>query len=199
MAAPRTNRKITLDRRKVVTRILKDRGDTLLVTGLGAPTWDAAAAGDNANNFYLWGGMGGAAVLGLGLALAQKKRRVLVITGDGEMLMGMGALATIAVQGPPNLAVCVIDNQRYGETGMQETHTEFGVDLAMIAVGAGFRETDTVWTMKELEQSLPLLFETPGPVFLDVKVTDAPQPMTLPMRDGPAIKHRFRENLLGQA
>lgn len=199
MAAPRTNRKITLDRRKVVTRILKDRGDTLLVTGLGAPTWDAAAAGDNPNNFYLWGGMGGAAVLGLGLALAQKKRRVLVITGDGEMLMGMGALATIAVQSPPNLAVCVIDNQRYGETGMQETHTQFGVDLAMMAVGAGFRETDTVWTMKELEESLPLLFEAPGPVFLDVKVTDVPQPMTLPMRDGPAIKHRFRENLLGQA
>jgi LPXTG-motif cell wall-anchored protein len=199
MAAPRTNRKITLDRRKVVKRILKDRGDTLLVTGLGAPTWDAAAAGDNSNNFYLWGGMGGAAVLGLGLALAQKKRRVLVITGDGEMLMGMGTLATIAVQSPPNLAVCVIDNQRYGETGMQETHTQFGVDLAMMAVGAGFRGTDTVWTMKELEECLPLLFEAPGPVFLDVKVTDAPQPMTLPMRDGPAIKHRFRENLLGRA
>ena len=199
MAAPRTNRKITLDRRKVVTRILKDRGDTLLVTGLGAPTWDAAAAGDNPNNFYLWGGMGGAAVLGLGLALAQKKRRVLVITGDGEMLMGLGALATIAVQSPPNLAVCVIDNQRYGETGMQETHTQFGVNLEMVAVGAGFRETDTVWTMKELEGSLPLFFETPGPVFLNVKVTDAPQPMNLPMRDGPALKHRFRESLLGQA
>ncbi len=199
MAAPRTNRKITLDRRKVVSRILKDRGDALLVTGLGAPTWDAAAAGDHLNNFYLWGGMGGAAVLGLGLALAQKKRRVLVITGDGEMLMGLGALATIAVQRPPNLAVCVIDNQRYGETGMQETHTQFGVDLAMMAVGAGFVETDTVWTMNELEASLPLLFETPGPVFLDVKVTDAPQPMTLPLRDGPAIKHRFRENLLGKA
>lgn len=199
MAAPRTNRKITLDRRRVVSRILKDRGDALLVTGLGAPTWDAAAAGDHLNNFYLWGGMGGAAVLGLGLALAQKKRRVLVVTGDGEMLMGLGALATIAVQSPPNLAVCVIDNQRYGETGMQETHTQFGVDLAMMAVGAGFAETDTVWTMKELGASLPLLFETPGPVFLDVKVTDAPQPMTLPMRDGPAIKHRFRENLLGKA
>ena len=199
MAGARTNRKITLDRRRVVNRILKDRGDTLLVTGLGASTWDAAAAGDHVNNFYLWGGMGGAAVCGLGLALAQKTRRVLVITGDGEMLMGMGALATIAVQRPKNLAVCVIDNQRYGETGMQETHTQFGVDLATIASGAGFAETDTAWTMKELEDSLPLLYETPGPVFLDVKVTDAPQPMTLPMRDGPAIKHRFRETLLGKA
>lgn len=198
MAGTRTNRKITLDRRKAVTRILKDRGDTLLVTGLGASTWDAAA-GDHVNNFYLWGGMGGAAVCGLGLALAQKARRVLVITGDGEMLMGMGALATIAVQRPRNLAICVIDNQRYGETGMQETHTQFGVDLAAIAAGAGFAETDTVWTMKELEDSLPLLYETRGPVFLDVKVTDAAQPMTLPMRDGPAIKHRFRAALLGKA
>lgn len=199
MAAERSNRKIALDRREVVSRILKDRGETLLVTGLGAPTWDAAAAGDHPNNFYLWGGMGGAAVCGLGLALAQKKRRVLVMTGDGEMLMGAGALATVAVQAPANLAICVIDNQRYGETGMQETHTQFGVDLAAMAAGAGFAETDTAWTMAEVEAALPILYEAKGPVFLDVKVTDAPQPMTLPMRDGPAIKHRFRESLLGKA
>ena len=98
-------KKITLDRRKVVSRILKDRGDALVVTGLGAPTWDAAAAGDHPNNFYLWGGMGGAAMTGLGLAMAQPKRRVLVITGDGEMLMGLGGLATVAVQKPSNLAI----------------------------------------------------------------------------------------------
>ncbi len=193
------NRNITLDRREVVSRILKERGDALLVTGLGAPTWDAAAAGDHPSSFYLWGGMGGASVCGLGLALAQKKRRVLVITGDGEMLMGIGSLATIAAQRPDNLAVCVIDNQRYGETGMQETHTQFGVDLAAMAAGAGFQETDTVWTMEELEASLSHLYGTPGPVFIDVKVTDAPQPMTLPLRDGPAIKHRFRSALLGKA
>jgi thiamine pyrophosphate-dependent acetolactate synthase large subunit-like protein len=194
-----TNRNITLDRREVVSRILQDRGDTLLVTGLGAPTWDAAAAGDHPNSFYLWGGMGGASVCGLGLALAQKKRRVLVITGDGEMLMGIGSLATVAAQRPANLAICVIDNQRYGETGMQETHTQFGVDLAAMAAGAGFIETDTVWTMAELEAAMTHLYETPGPVFLDVKVTDAPQPMTLPLRDGPALKHRFRQTLLGKA
>jgi len=108
-----------LDRREAVARLLAGRGRALLVTGLGSTTWDAAAAGDRAENFYVWGGMGGAAMIGLGVALAQPGRRVLVITGDGEMLMGLGAFATIAVQRPKNLAVVVIDNEVYGETGMQ--------------------------------------------------------------------------------
>ncbi|MCK5365931.1 MAG: aldehyde dehydrogenase, partial [Gammaproteobacteria bacterium] len=112
-----------LDRREAVARLLAGRGRALLVTGLGSTTWDAAAAGDRAENFYVWGGMGGAAMIGLGVALAQPGRRVLVITGDGEMLMGLGAFATIAVQRPKNLAVVVIDNEVYGETGMQYTHT----------------------------------------------------------------------------
>ena len=194
-----TERKITLDRRAAVAGLLKDRGDTLVVTGLGAPTWDTAAAGDRADNFYLWGGMGGAAATGLGLALAQPLRRVLVITGDGEMLMGVGTLATIAVQRPANLAVCVIDNQRYGETGMQETHTAFGVDLAAMARGAGIENATTVWTEAELEAAAGTLIRAPGPVFAAVKVTAADQPMVLPPRDGLALKHRFREKLLGKA
>ncbi|MGB0576400.1 MAG: thiamine pyrophosphate-dependent enzyme [Alphaproteobacteria bacterium] len=190
-------RKITLDRRKVVARILKNRGDLLLVTGLGAPTWDAASVEDHPNNFYLWGGMGGAVLTGLGLALAQPKRRVLVMTGDGEMLMGVGGLATVAVQKPSNLAICIIDNQRYGETGMQETHTAHGVDLPAMAAGAGFQTTSMVYSSAELNASIPLLYNEPGPVFVDVKVTAVDQPMTLPPRDGPTLKHRFRENLLG--
>ena len=190
-------KRITLDRRKVVARILKQRDDLLLVTGLGAPTWDAASVEDHPNNFYLWGGMGGAVLTGLGLALAKPKRRVLVITGDGEMLMGVGGLATVAVQKPSNLAICIIDNQRYGETGMQETHTEHGVDLAMMASGAGFQITSTVYTAKELSEAINILYNAPGPVFVDVKVTGVDQPMILPPRDGPTLKHRFRENLLG--
>ena len=190
-------KKITLDRRKVVASILKQRDDLLLVTGLGAPTWDAASVEDNPNNFYLWGGMGGAVLTGLGLALAQPKRRVLVITGDGEMLMGVGGLATVAVQRPSNLAVCIIDNQRYGETGMQETHTEHGVDLTVMAAGAGFQTTSTVYTARELNEAIKILYKAPGPVFVDVKVTGVGQPMILPPRDGPTLKHRFRENLLG--
>ena len=130
-------KKITLNRRGVVSRIVRERGDMLMVTGLGSTTWDAAAAGDHPNNFYLWGGMGGAAVTGLGLARAQPDRRVIVLTGDGEMLMGIGTLATAAVAASPNFAICVIDNQRYGETGMQETHTGHGVDLPGMAAAAG--------------------------------------------------------------
>ncbi len=191
--------KITLDRRAVVARILRDRGEALVVTGLGAPSWDTAAAGDRADNFYLWGGMGGAAATGLGLALAQPGRRVLVITGDGEMLMGVGTLATIAVQRPANLAICVIDNQRYGETGMQETHTAFGVDLAAMARGAGIEDAATVWDEGELDGAAAALLGAPGPVFVAVKVTPAETPMVLPPRDGLTLKHRFREKLLGKA
>ncbi len=166
------------------------------MTGLGAPTWDAAAAGDHPNNFYLWGGMGGAVLTGLGLALAQSKRRVLVITGDGEMLMGLGGLATVAVQKPTNLGICIMDNQRYGETGMQDTHTKFGVDLSAMARGAGIPETAMVYTTKELEEAVTRLYHARGPVFVNVKVTPKAHPMILPLRDGPSIKHRFRDAVL---
>lgn len=190
-------KKITLNRRDVVSRIVRDRGDMLMVTGLGSTTWDAAAAGDHPNNFYLWGGMGGAAVTGLGLARAQPDRRVIVLTGDGEMLMGIGALATAGVAAPANFAICVIDNQHYGETGMQETHTGHGVDLPGMAAAAGFGETATVWNKKELEAAIPLLYETKGPIFVAIKVNTDAVPMILPMRDGTAIRARFRESVLG--
>ena len=191
------HRKPTLDRRKVAAEILKQRGDALVVPGLGAPTWDTAAAGDHPLNFYTWGGMGGAAMIGLGLALAQPKRRVLVITGDGELLMGLGSLATIGVQQPRNLAVIVMDNEHYGETGMQQTHTYFGVDLAGVAKAAGFRTSGTIRSAAELKTWLPRLYHQPGPVFLNIKVTTAPAPLVLPIREGPALKNRFREALLG--
>jgi len=117
-----------LDRRDVVKRLLIDREDLLVVPGLGAPTYDVAAAGDHPLNFYLWGAMGGAAMIGLGLALARPDRRVAVITGDGEMLMGLGSLATIGVKQPANLSIVVLDNRHYGETGMQASHTNAGID-----------------------------------------------------------------------
>ena len=140
----------TLDRRAVAAALLRDPGDLLVVTGLGAPSYDAAAAGDRPLNFYLWGAMGGAAMVGLGLALAQPRRRVLVLTGDGEMLMGMGSLATIAAAGAPNLAIAVLDNARYGETGSQHSHTGLGTDLAAVAAACGWppprpRATWTRW------------------------------------------------------
>ena len=193
------HKKPVLDRRQVVAETLKRRGDTLVVAGLGAPCWDIAAAGESPLNFYAWGGMGGAAMIGLGLALAQPKRRVLVITGDGEILMGLGSLATIGVQRPRNLAVIIMDNEHYGETGMQATHTRMGVDLAGMAKAAGFQASGTLYTQSQLTAWIPKFYHQPGPVFAAIKVTAERAPLVLPIRDGPALKHRFREALLGAA
>jgi thiamine pyrophosphate-dependent acetolactate synthase large subunit-like protein len=190
-------KKPTLDRRQVVAQILAQRGEALVMPGLGAPTWDCAAVDDHPLTFYSWGGMGGCAVMGLGLALAQPRRRVLVITGDGELLMGLGSLATIGVEQPKNLAVIVIDNEHYGETGMHPTHTRHGVDLPAIARASGFRAAGTVYTAQQLKTWIPRLYKQPGPVFCSIKVTAVAAPLVLPVREGTALKHRFREALLG--
>jgi thiamine pyrophosphate-dependent acetolactate synthase large subunit-like protein len=191
------NEQNKLLRRSTIARILADRGDTLVVTGLGSPTYDCAAVGDHPLNFYLWGAMGSAVTVGLGLALAQPKRRVLVVTGDGEILMGLGALATAAAKRADNLAIVVLDNERYGETGMQPTHTSAGVDLADIALACGFRQTATVRQASELDNAVPMLHTAKGPVLVVLKVSSARDPLVLPPWDGPLLKSRFREALLG--
>lgn len=187
-----------LDRRAVVARLLRDRGDLLVIAGLGAPAWDATAAGDHPLTLPLWGAMGGAVMIGLGLALAQPARRVLVITGDGELLMGLGSLATIAVQRPANLAVVALDNERYGETGMQATHTAFGVDLAGLAAAAGFRQASAIHDHDGLETAVPAILRAPGPVFCNIKVGEHEHPLVLPPKDGARLKDRFRGALLGE-
>jgi len=186
----------TLDRRDALRAILAKRGDALLVTGLGSTCYDAGTM-DHPNTFYLWGGMGAAAMVGLGLALAQPTRRVIVATGDGEMLMALGSLATIGADRPRNLAIVVMDNELYSETGMQPTHTSRGVDLAAMAKAAGFARTGTVHNLKQLSAWVPPLYKTPGPVFLVAKITSQRYPMSIRLRDGTAIKNRFREALLG--
>jgi len=188
-----------LRRREVARALLHDRGSMLVVGGLGSSAWDITAAGDDPLNFPLWGAMGGAAAVGLGMALAQPERRVLVLTGDGEMLMGIGTLATIALQKPKNLAVVVLDNERYGETGMQKTHTAFGVDLPGIAAAAGFAVTGLVADQGELETALPVILEADGPVFYDIKVRAEELEFVLPTNDGVELKMRFRKALLGEA
>ncbi len=144
----------TLDRRAVVAELLRDPEELLVIAGLGAAAYDLAAAGDRPLNFYLWGAMGGAAMIGLGLAMAQRNRRVLVITGDGEMLMGMGALATITAAGATNLAIAVLDNGQYGETGAQASHTRRGTDLVAIAAACGW-PAEHAHTMEEVRGSGP--------------------------------------------
>jgi len=184
-------------RREVVAELLAGRANALVIAGLGAPAWDITHAGDHELNFPLWGAMGGAAMLGLGAALAQPKRKVLVITGDGEMLMGLGALATIAVQQPPNLCIVVLDNERYGETGQQETHTGHGVDLAGMAKAAGFARTFNVRTPAEVSRLQRQIYAGAGTLFAQVKVDPERLPLVLPPRDGSLLKNRFRAALLG--
>lgn len=184
-------------RREVVKELLAGRGDALVIAGLGAPAWDITNAGDHALNFPLWGAMGGAAMIGLGLALAQPRKKVLVITGDGEMLMGLGALATIAVQAPRNLSIVVLDNERYGETGMQETHTAHGVDLAKMAKAAGIAQTFMVRTQAEVLRLNKRLYSGAGSLFALIKVDAEKLPLVLPPRDGALLKNRFRAALLG--
>jgi len=187
-----------LHRRAVVARLLGGRDDLLVIAGLGAPAWDVtAAAGDRALTFPLWGAMGGAAMVGLGLALAQPERRVVVVTGDGEMLMGLGALATIAARQPANLAIVVLDNERYGETGMQPTHTAGPTDLAAVAVGAGLPVAIEVFDEADLEAALPRIVAEPGPVFVNIKVRAEALPLVMPQKDGATLKDRFRGALLG--
>jgi thiamine pyrophosphate-dependent acetolactate synthase large subunit-like protein len=186
-----------LDRRKLVAALLAGRGDTLLVTGLGSSTYDAKAAGDHPLTFYLWGAMGSAVPIGLGLAFAQPKRRVLVVTGDGELLMGLGSLATVAAQKPDNLAILVLDNEAFGETGRQAGLTGKGVDLCGIADAAGFARTLKIAREDEIDALAQFLFQAPGPVLAVAKIALEPGPMVLPERDGHYLTQRFRAALLG--
>jgi thiamine pyrophosphate-dependent acetolactate synthase large subunit-like protein len=184
-----------LDRRVVVGALMAADPDALVVAGLGSTAWDVTAIGDRALTLPLWGAMGGAAMAGLGLALAQPGRRVLVVTGDGEMLMGLGALATIAVQAPQNLAVAVIDNEHYGETGMQPTHTGRGADLAAMARGAGWSRVHAVADEAGLAALCGALGAADGPLFAAVKTGTGPQKLVLPPRDGAHLTHRLRAAL----
>lgn len=186
-----------LRRREVVAALVGQRADLLLVGGLGAPTNDIAAAGDRPNFFPLWGAMGGAASIGLGLALAQPSKRVLVITGDGEMLMGMGSLATIGVVSPTNLSIVVLDNERYGETGGQTTHTSARVELQKVAAACGFPVVGKAVTEAEFEVMKPAILESAGPCFHVIKVRAQQEPMILPPKDGHYLRDRFRAAVLG--
>lgn len=195
MTSPRASEDFPLRRRAVVEAMLMDRGGLLVVAGLGAPAWDVAAMGDSDLDFPLWGAMGGAVMIGLGLALAQPERRVLVITGDGEMLMGIGSLATVAVCAPINLAIVVLDNESYGETGMQPTHTASGADLAAMAQAAGFPVSALVRDEEALASAVNLARDARGPVFVAIKIRAESPPLVLPPRDGEILKQRFRAAL----
>jgi thiamine pyrophosphate-dependent acetolactate synthase large subunit-like protein len=181
-----------LDRRAAIRMLLENRGDLLLVTGLGSTTWDAASVADDEHNFYLWGAMGAAAMVGLGLPIARPDRRVLVVTGDGEMLMGLGSIATIGVQRPPNLAIAVFDNGHYGETGMQASHTAETVDLVGVAQACGFKDTFDINDEPALRKFSARVRDMTTSLFARVAIRAEEPPRILPPRDGVLLKTRFR-------
>jgi thiamine pyrophosphate-dependent acetolactate synthase large subunit-like protein len=184
-----------IDRREFVAALLARLPDALVITGLGSPTYDVFAAGDRDRNFYLWGAMGGAAIMGLGLAIAQPGQQVLVITGDGEQLMGIGSLSTIGAQQPKNLSVVVLDNGHFGETGMQRSHTSLGTDLAAVAKACGIGNSFRVDDMAGVERIAEVALARSGACFAQVLVKADDLPRALPSRDGVYIKHRFRQEL----
>jgi thiamine pyrophosphate-dependent acetolactate synthase large subunit-like protein len=188
-----------LDRRAAVAALLRDRGDALVVAGLGSAIWDVEAAGETPLNFYLLGAMGSVTPTALGLALAQPSRRVLAFTGDAELLMGLGALPTVAVRRPKNLAIIVLDNERFGETGGQLSHTASGVDLAGFAEASGFPIVRRVTGEADLGELRRELYAAEGPVCALLKVGAAMPPVVMPIRDGTTGLRRFRAALLGEA
>lgn len=184
-----------LHRRPSVQFLLQNRPQHLLaVSGLGSCTWDLTAAGDDARNFCFIGAMGQAAPFALGLALAQPDKRIVLFTGDGELLMSLGVLATIANQAPSNLALLIMDNEAYVETGGQPTATAGPTDLAIIAKGAGIATTCTIREESELAGLREMVYETPGPIFANVKVIAENLPLAFPHSfDGVTAANRFRD------
>jgi thiamine pyrophosphate-dependent acetolactate synthase large subunit-like protein len=184
-----------LDRRAVVSELLARCPEALVVTGLGSPSWDAFAAGDRDRTFYLWGAMGGAAAMGLGMALAQPQRSVVVLTGDGEQLMGLGTLATIGAQQPRNLTLVVLDNGHYAETGMQRSHTSLGTQLTAVAQGCGFAHAVEIRHLQGLAGLAARIEAREACSFAQVRIGTDEVPRALPARDGVYLKNRFRAAL----
>jgi thiamine pyrophosphate-dependent acetolactate synthase large subunit-like protein len=182
-----------LERRSVVSALLEGRKDAVVIGGLGASTYDIAAAGDHDRNFYLWGAMGGAVMIALGIALAQPKLPVVVITGDGEMLMGMGSLATVGLQQPKNLSIIVLDNEVYGETGGQASHTGSNTDLVGVAKACGIGDSRSMATLAEIKAFAAAMHDVAaGPRFASIKIDSANLERVLANRDGTFIVNRIR-------
>lgn len=190
-----TSEKTAVDRRAFVAKLLQATPDALVITGLGSPSYDVFAAGDRDRNFYLWGAMGGSTSMGLGLALAQPSKSVVVITGDGEQLMGIGSLATIGVKQPANLTIVVLDNGHFGETGMQRSHSSLGTDLVAVAKGFGIADSFVVNRLEGFSDVARRVNARQGLTLAQVLINSDEPIRALPPRDGVYVKNRFRAEL----
>ena len=186
-----------LDRREAVPALVGDHRDFLIVAGLAGTARDMGALTEDADHlFAMAGAMGAASMTGLGLALAQPQRKVLVVTGDGELLMNIGSLATIALLNPPNLSILCVDNGHYGETGYQRSHTSFGTDLERMAQGAGITTTRSVSSPDQITGVAQLLREANATSFVVLRVKPTDPPSYRRNMDPGACRLRFRQALL---
>lgn len=185
----------TVDRRAFVSALLESTPGALVVTGLGSPSYDVFAHGERDLNFYLWGAMGAAVPVGLGLALAQPEKSVVVITGDGEQLMGIGTLGSVAVKSPKNLTIVVLDNGHFGETGMQRSHSSLGTDLTAVAAGFGIEHTEKIFSQGDVSTVAAAIEGRGRTSFFQVAIDTGEPPRALPPRDGVAVKNKFRAAL----
>ncbi len=187
-----------LSRHEAARELMVQVGDQLIICGLGSPVSDVSRENDRDLNFYLVGAMGSAVPLGLGLALAQPDRSIVVVTGDAELMMNVGILATIGVKQPRNLSILVFDNERFGETGQQVSHTAFGIDIAGVATACRFAATALVRRPEDLAPALARTHAHEGPYLAVIKVDPERVPIRIPIKDGVIGKARFRQALLGR-
>ena len=188
--------KYELDRRDAIPALIGDHNEFLFITGLGGTSRDISHLTKNGPNLYALGGaMGASLSLGLGLALARPDKQVMVVTGDGELLMCVGTLATIAVLNPPNLSILCVDNGHYLETGGQITHTGRGTDLEMMARGAGIKVTTTVVTTADIENGKAVLRHKDGSSFVVVRVKPTEPPVFKRDMDAAYARRRMKEFL----
>jgi phosphonopyruvate decarboxylase len=187
-----------LDRTHAVPAIVGAHEDFLIVTGLAGTSKEFGhMTRDGDHLFSMAGAMGAACSVGLGLALAQPDRKVLVATGDGELLMNVGSLATVSVHNPPNLSILCVDNGHYGETGYQLSHTSLGVDLEKMAAGAGIKATRTVETEDQIAEGARVLRESNGTSFVLLRVKPTNPPAFKRNMRANECRARFRNALLG--
>ena len=183
-----------MQRRTVVAALLENRpADMVVVSSLGNPTWDVASVGDHALNFNFIGAMGQAGPFALGLAMATPEKRIVLFAGDGELLMSLGVLATIANQAPANLAVVALDNESYVETGSQPSATAGPTDLEAVARACGFVHTRAVVDETPLDDIRVMVWEGEGPLFVNIKIAAEALPLVFPYSfDGAMAMNRFR-------
>jgi len=189
-----------LDRSEILPLVIERPDDYLIIAGLGNAATDVARLTKDAASVYPLGGAMGAAVpMGLGLALAQPDRHVLVVTGDGELLMNLGVLATAAVQDPGNLSIICLDNEHNCLTGQQRSHTGYCTDIEKVAVGAGIRNTLTVESHATASAAAKLIQMDDHVSLVVIKVLVGDSPHYPHSLDAAVCRQRFRSDLLGVA